>query len=107
MGLTNEIKTKEDIKCPKCKKSLRYETEHPSHKGIISFQSKDLSDRCNSWYVGDRIIIEDSRLKFVAKGDDVWTGCHGCPHCRTFFECDIIIKKGIIIAIKNLREYKY
>ena len=107
MGLTNEIRTKEDIKCPKCKESLRYKTEHPSFKNIISFQSKDMSDRCNVWYVGDKIIIEDGGLKFIAEGNDIWTGCSNCPHCRTFFECDIIIKKGVITAIENLREYEY
>ena len=107
MGLFNEIKTKEDVKCPKCKKSLRYDTEHPSLKNIISFQSKDLSDRGNGWYVGDKIIIEHGGLKFVAEGDAIWSGIHGCPHCRTTFECDIIIKNGVIKEITNLREWEY
>ena len=103
MGLTNEIKTTEDIKCLKCGKSLRYDTEHPSFKGIICFQSKDMYNRGNCWVVGDKIIISSGGLKFVAEGDTIWTGCHMCPHCRAFFECDIIIKNGIIKKIKNLR----
>ena len=107
MGLTNEIITKEDIKCPKCKKSLRYNTEHPSYKGKIIFQSKDMSDRCNVWYVGDKIIIHDGGLKFVAEGDDIWSGIHGCPHCNTTFECDIIIEKGVIKEITNLRKWEH
>ena len=41
MGLTNNIGTKKDIKCLKCKKSLRYDTKHPVCKDTIFFQSKE------------------------------------------------------------------
>jgi len=104
MGLTNDIGTKEDIKCLKCKKSLRYDTEHPILKDTIFFQSKDMSDRMNQWMVGDKIAIRNGGLKFTSKDNTIWTGCHGCPHCRAFFICDIIIKNGTIKEIKNLRE---
>ena len=107
MGLTNEIGTKEDIKCLKCKKSLRYTTEYPVFKDTIFFQSKDMADRMNSWMVGDKLIKKGGGLKFVAEGNSIWTGCHACPHCRTFHECDIIIKNGIIKEIKNLRIPKW
>ncbi len=109
MGLTNNIGTKEDIKCLKCGKSLRYDTDHPVLKDTIFFQSKDLADRGHQWMVGDKITLYDyegSNFRFVAEGDDVWTGCHVCPHCRTFFECDIIIKNGTIKEIKNLKYHK-
>ncbi len=107
MGLVNDIGTKKDIKCLKCKKSLRYDTEHPVYKDTIIFQSKDMSNRMNSWMIGDKIIIKDGGLSFTSKDSAIWTGCGGCPHCRTPFECDIVIKNGTIKEIKNLREYKY
>ena len=103
MGLTNEIGTKEDIKCLKCKKSLRFDTEHPSFKGLIIFQSRDMSNRMNCWMIGDKITMEDGGLEFTSKNNTIWTGAHMCPHCRAFFECDIVIKKGVIDSIKNLR----
>ena len=34
MGLVNNIGTEKDIKCLRCKKSLRYDTEYPVYKGI-------------------------------------------------------------------------
>jgi len=107
MGLTNNIGTKEDIKCLKCKKSLRYDTEHPVLKDTIFFQSKDMSDRGNQWMVGEKIELGDGGLLFTSNGNAVWTGCEICPHCRAFFECDIVIKNGTIKEIKNLREKKY
>lgn len=107
MGLNNDIKTKEDLKCSECGKSLRWDTEHPSFKGIITFQSKDLSDRCNCWYVGERITLELGGLIFKAEGDDKWSGCNHCPHCKAFLDVDIIIKEGVIKEIKNIRKWKY
>ena len=105
MGLVNSIGTKKDIKCLKCKKSLRYDTEHPVYKDTIVFQSKDMNDRGNQWMVGDKIKIYGGGLSFTSKDDAIWTGCHECPYCRTFFECDIVIKNGTIKEIKNLRDY--
>ncbi len=109
MGLTNNIGTHEDIKCLECGKSLRFDTEHPDYKNTIVFQSKDLADRGHMWMVGEKLILYDygdDSLRFVAEGDAVWKGIHSCPHCRAFFECDIIIKDGTIKEIKNLREWE-
>lgn len=103
MGLTNNIGTKEDIKCLKCGKSLRFDTKHPVHKDTIFWQSKDMSDRSNQWMVGDKIKIGDGGLLFTSNGNTTWTGCERCPHCMTFFYCDIIIEKGTIMQIKNIR----
>lgn len=106
MGVTNNIGTKEDIACLKCGKSLRFDTENPDYKYTIVFQSKDLRNRGYQWMVGEKITFMDGELNFMAEGDDVWKGIHSCPHCRAFFECDIIIKDGTIKEIKNLREWK-
>ena len=104
MGLTNDIGTKENLKCPKCGESLRFTTTHETYKDTIFFQSKDMNDRGNCWMVGDQIIKSDGDLEFISVDDAVWEGFHFCPHCRTPFGCDIIIKKGFINSIENLRE---
>ena len=103
MGMFNTIVTKEDMKCLKCKKTLRYITEHHDYKNKILFQSKDMFSRGNLWYVGDKITFQDGLFKFTTEGNDVWTGVHGCPHCHAYHECDIIIEKGFVKEIKNLR----
>lgn len=120
MGLTNDIYTKEEILCPNCKKSLKpssfylkdYSEKEKKKKikehlwfDIVSFQSKDLFDRGYCWEVGDKIILRcGGGLKFSAEGDDVWEGFKICPHCHEGIICDIIIKNGVIVKLKNIRK---
>ena len=100
MGLTNSIIIKENVICPLCKKDMR----HPI-KEYVDFQSKDMSSRMNSWNIGDRITIEDGKLKFAADGNAKWKGVTHCYSCNEGVTCDIRIEKGIITKIENLRKF--
>jgi len=97
MGLTNDISTKKDIKCPSCSRSLRYDTDLPFLGNTIVFQSKDMGDRGHNWSVGDRVEINDGGLVFTSDNDTTWNGFHICPHCNKGVYCEIMIKKGIIV----------
>ena len=104
MGLVNTIYSK-GIKCPECGME------------IDSWQSKDISNRMNGWDVGDKIILKEHGDEFIMSTDNVWTGFSSCSKfdminkrmvgCDKYWECDIIIKKGVITEITNIRIPKY
>lgn len=105
MGLSNSIYVKGEIICPLCNKDMRHPHLIKNNKDTY-FQSKDLFNRCYSWYVGDGIKVKDRGMTFTTKSNAKWKGYEHCNSCGKGIECDIIIEKGKIIRIENLREWK-
>jgi len=115
MGLINTIYIKEKTKCTFCGKKLGYTEETikivKENRNIDlevgwDIQSKDMNNRCNKFNFGERVVMEDGGLTFFAKGDTTWLGTGHCDNCKKGFDCDIIIKDGVIVEITNFRDWR-
>lgn len=105
MGLTNTIIDKTNL-CPLCNQEFFPKGKYksiPEDKQVIHWQSKDISDRCNIWKLGERVIICDGMLKFEATGNDIWSGCSRCYNCEESMDALIFIRDGIIDEIRPIQ----
>lgn len=100
MGLINTVIVKKQLTCPLCHGLLN----HPL-KEFCEFQTKDLFNKVYSWNLGERVTIRDGSLFFVSNGDATWKGTCQCYNCNAVIQGDILIKKGFIKQITNLKKY--
>lgn len=76
---------------------------HPI-KEDVDFQSKDIFRRGLILGLGEKVTMTDGQLTFTAEGNDKWKGVATCYSCNENIRGDIIIEKGTITKIENLRK---
>lgn len=98
MGLYDTIIIEGQI-CPKCGKILS--------KG---WQTKDFMSFMLTLFYGKKIQFKDGTLKLVAEGNAKWNIHNACEEykggCGSYITANLIIKKGIIKKIKNIKVKK-